>query len=85
MNRLLGIKCPVRIEIHRYIRLPLPPLPEQTAIVRYLDKASADIDAARARRQIEFRQDYRTCLISDVVTGKLYVRQAMVDSSLSLE
>ena len=87
MHRLLGTKCPVRIEIHRYIRLPLPPLPEQTAIVRYLDKASADIDAAivRARRQIEFRQDYRTCLISDVVTGKLGVRQAMVDSSLSLE
>ena len=85
MHRLLGTKCPVRIEIHRYIRLPLPPLPEQTAIVRYLDKASADIDAARARRQIEFREDFRPRLISDVVTGKLYVRQAMVDSSLSLE
>ena len=31
------------------------------------------------------REDSRPRLISDVVTGKLYVRQAMVDSSLSLE
>ena len=58
--------------------LPLPPLPEQTAIVEYLDKATADIDAAivRARRQIELVQEYRTRLIADVVTGKLDVRWA---------
>ena len=58
--------------------LPLPPLPEQTAIVEYLDKATADIDAAivRARRQIELVQEYRTRLIADVVTGKLDVREA---------
>ena len=58
--------------------LPLPPLPEQTAIVEYLDKATADIDAAivRARRQIELLQEYRTKLIADVVTGKLDVREA---------
>ena len=59
--------------------LPLPPhLPEQTAIVEYLDKATADIDTAvaRARRQIELVQEYRTRLIADVVTGKLDVREA---------
>ena len=58
------------------VSLPLPPLPEQTAIVEYLDKATADIDAAiaRARRQIELVQEYRTRLIADVVTGKLDVR-----------
>ena len=40
------------------LRAPLPPLPEQTAIVRYLDKATAAIDTAidRARRQIELLQ-----------------------------
>ncbi len=58
-------------------RLPLPPLPEQTAIVAYLDKATADIDTAiaRARRQIELLREYRTRLIADVVTGKLAVRE----------
>ena len=56
--------------------LPLPPVIEQIAIVRYLDKSIADIDTAisRARHQIEFVQEYRTRLIADVVTGKLDVR-----------
>ncbi len=58
--------------------VPLPPLPEQTAIVEYLDTATARIDAAaaRARRQIELLQEYRTRLIADVVTCKLDVREA---------
>ena len=56
--------------------IPLPPLPEQTAIANYLDKKTADIDATinRANRQIELMQEYRTRLISDVVTGKVDVR-----------
>ena len=56
----------------------LPPKPEQTAIVEYVDKATADIDAAiaRGRRQIELVEEYRTRLIADVVTGKLDVREA---------
>ena len=59
-------------------RLPFPPLLEQTAIVEYLDKTTADIDADinRARRQIELLREYRTRLIADVVTGKLDVREA---------
>ena len=58
--------------------MPLPSLPEQHAIVRYLDKATTNIDAviARARRQIELLQEYRSRLIADVVTGKLDVREA---------
>ncbi len=60
------------------MRFSFPPLPEQTAIVEYLDKATANIDAAiaRARRLIELLEEYRTRLIADVVTGKLDVRDA---------
>lgn len=56
----------------------VPPLPKQIAIVKYLDKATADIDAAivRARRHVELLREYRTRLIADVVTGKLDVREA---------
>ena len=56
----------------------VPPLPEQVAIVKYLDKATADVDAAiaRARRHVELLREYRTRLIADVVTGKLDVREA---------
>ena len=59
-------------------RLPIPPLPEQAAIVEHLDKATSTIGTAidRARRQIELLQEYRTRLIADVVTGKLDVREA---------
>ena len=54
----------------------LPPPEEQTAIVRYIDKAASEIDAAmdHARRQIELMEEYRTRLIADVVTGKVDVR-----------
>ena len=59
-------------------RVAVPSLHEQTVIVEYLDKAIADIDTAiaHARRQIELLQEYRARLISDVVTGKLDVREA---------
>ncbi len=59
-------------------RLPLPPLPEQTAIIRYLDRETARIDTAigTARREIALFNEYQTRLIADVVTGKLDVREA---------
>ena len=58
-------------------RVPLPPLPEQADIVRYLDKATAAIAIAtdRAHRQIDLLREYRTRLIADVVTGKIDVRE----------
>ena len=60
-----------------------PSRKEQTAIVDYLDEATADIDAAigRARRQIELVREYRTRLIADVVTGKLDVRETATTST----
>ena len=57
--------------------LPLPTFPEQATIVEYLNEATSDIDAsiARARRQIELLEEYRTRLVVNVVTGKLDVRE----------
>ena len=65
----------------------VPPLAEQTAIVKYLDKATTDIDAAiaRARRHVELLREYRTRLIADVVTGKLDVREAAATLSEDTE
>ena len=58
--------------------LPLPPLPEQRAIVEHLERETARIDAAieRARRQAALVEEYRTRLVADVVTGKIDVREA---------
>ena len=73
----------LRLYPDSFLAIPLvcPPLDEQEAIVEYLDRATADIDAAitRARRQTELVQEYRTRLIADVVTGKLDVRGAVAD------
>ena len=54
-----------------------PPVSEQAAIVRFIDKATADIDAAidLARGQIDLMEEYRTRLIADMVTGEIDVRE----------
>ena len=60
------------------LRIALPLLPEQTAIVRFLDEKTSQIDKAitRTQREIELLREYHQRLISDVVTGKLDVRKA---------
>lgn len=60
------------------LALPVPPLAEQFAIADFLDGLRASIGRAigRAERQIELLEEYRTRLTSDVVTGKLDVREA---------
>ena len=58
------------------IPVATPPLLEQRATARYLDRETAKIDrvAELARREVELLREYRTRLISDVVTGKVDVR-----------
>ena len=55
--------------------LPLPPLPEQQAIVSYLDRKVSQIEQLRIKElsQIEKLKEYKQRLISDVVTGKVRV------------
>ncbi len=69
------------------LRIALPSLPEQTAIVEQLDREAAEIDTAisRTRRQIELAHEYRERLINDVVTGKLDVRKARIDAAPSAD
>lgn len=59
------------------ISLAYPPSSEeQRAILDYISEESKTIDAAirRARSEIDLIGEYRTRLVSDVVTGKLDVR-----------
>jgi len=57
--------------------IPVPPLAEQRRIVEVVDKTTAGVDGAGelASRHISLLREYRTRLISDVVTGKLDVRE----------
>lgn len=54
---------------------PFPPLKEQEKIVEYIEKNVRVIDKkiANAKRLIELMTEYRTTLISEVVTGKVKV------------
>ncbi len=58
------------------VKVPLPPTSEQEKILGHLKGATSTIDEAitRAEREIELMREYRTRLISDVVTGQVDVR-----------
>jgi type I restriction enzyme S subunit len=64
-----------KLRVHRF---PFPDKGEQIEIVAYLDDATCKIDraVAGAQREVDLLREYRSRLISDVVTGKLDVRGA---------
>lgn len=57
-------------------RMPLPPVKEQSAIVDFLNNRCQEIERTvdKERKTIELLQELRTSLISEVVTGKIDVR-----------
>ena len=57
--------------------IPVPPFDEQKIIVDILQKKLKSIDKSQEflRREIELIKEYKTALISEVVTGKVDVRK----------
>jgi type I restriction enzyme S subunit len=70
-------------DLHKF-RVPRPPAPEQRAIAEYLDRETGKIDKMieKVEAASEKLQEYRTALITAVVTGKIDVRKA-ADSAVS--
>jgi len=60
------------------MKTPIPPAIERKAILASIEERTTSINASisRLEREIELLQEYRTRLVSDVVTGKLDVRDA---------
>lgn len=58
------------------IRLPVPPLDEQQAVVRFLDVETAKLDVlgAESERGITLLKERRSALIAAAVTGQIDVR-----------
>lgn len=67
--------------------LPVPPVKEQLLITDFLVKDIALIDKtiSRTEQEIELIQEYRTRLVSDVVTGKVDVRSVEIPDFDSVE
>jgi len=64
----------------RQLRIFVPPTFEQNEIICKLDRICANVDkaASRMNKNISLLQEYRTRLISDVVFGKVDVRDLKV-------
>ena len=62
------------------IYLSLPPLQEQKQIVTHLDKETQKIDTLidKESKRINLLKEYRQSLISNVVTGKVDVRDEVL-------
>ncbi len=76
----LGTQLNLNTDTVGNISLGWPPSKEQAAIVSFLDRTTAALDAATtsAQRETSLLREYHTRLIADVVTGKLDVREAAV-------
>ena len=59
----------------RELLIPLPPLPEQRAIVAHISAETAKLDGLRAatERTIGLLKERRAALIAAAVTGKLSI------------
>jgi type I restriction enzyme S subunit len=66
--------------VERY-KVPIPPLKEQEKIVDYISGKSSEIDRIifKTKQEIELLKEYKTTLISEVVTGKVDVREEVLN------
>lgn len=71
----------LRLYPEEFFRLPiiLPPVTEQSSIVKSIAAETAPLEASiiHAEREIALLREYRARLTADVVTGKLDVREAV--------
>lgn len=66
-----------------YVAFP-PSNTEQCIIADYLEKKFSEIDSVinKIEKEIELMQEYKTALISEVVTGKVDIREEVMDMAL---
>jgi type I restriction enzyme S subunit len=67
----------IRMDQWRQVAIPVPPGPEQSNIIDFLEKETAKIDAllAQVRAAVKHLKEFRIALISAAVTGKIDVRE----------
>jgi restriction endonuclease S subunit len=61
------------------LEIALPPLKEQSEVAEYINasRKKIEVSISKAEKQIELLHEYRTALISEAVTGKIDVREAV--------
>jgi len=73
------------VEMIKNLKIPFPPLPEQTAIARYLDQKTSEIDQliAQKERLLALWEEEKTALINQAVTRGLDAGAKMKDSGVA--
>ena len=79
-----GLRKTVPLDSFLSLKYPIPPLSEQTAIVSYLDRVTAQIDKAIAQQQrmIDLLNERKQIIIQHAVTKGLDPNAEMVDSGV---
>ena len=70
-----GLRKVVKTSTFMQLRMPIPPLSEQQAIVSHITERSSKIETLtqKLQQEIESIKEYKQRLISDVVTGQIKV------------
>ena len=68
------------IDSFKNIFIPIPPISVQESIVLFINQEHQRIDfiISKIDKEISLLQEYRTALISEVVTGKIDVRKEVI-------
>ena len=82
-----GVRQGLNWDALKTLRIPIPPISEQRAIIGAIKKEYFLTDTAIAsiRKEIEVLAEYRSKIISDVVTGQIDVRNVEIPSYHKVE
>lgn len=82
-----GLRKVVKKDRFLACKIPVPPLSEQKAIAKYLDKKIAQINelVSAKQKQIELLKEYKQSIIANAVTGKLNEKMGLLLTNESRE
>jgi len=68
------------------MRITIPPINEQENIVKYIELKTNEISEIlfKTKHEIELLKEYKTALISEVVTGKVDVRDIILNKQVAI-
>jgi type I restriction enzyme S subunit len=71
----------------KHVKIPIPSLSEQTVIVSYFEKETAQLNQtiANIEKELALVEEYKTALIAEAVTGKIDVRDYEISRTEELE
>lgn len=75
-----GVRQSLNWDTVKTLKILIPPLPEQARIITYIETQTQKIDTLKIEieKNIVLLKEYRTRLISDVVTGQVDVRNVAI-------